>query len=161
MEIERKFLVKTLPENLEQYKSKEIEQGYLCRKPTIRIRKSNDNYILTYKSDFGIEDSSERTAKVLNEVEVPLTKEGYEHLKGKIDNHRITKKRYLIPLADTLTAELDIFGGHLEGLMVVEVEFKEEESANQFCPPEWFGTDVSLDARYTNGYLSTVEAYNF
>ena len=52
MEIERKFLVKreNLPENLEQYPSKAIEQGYLCTEPVVRIRKSNDNYYLTYKS---------------------------------------------------------------------------------------------------------------
>ena len=52
MEIERKFLVKreNLPENLEQYPSKVIEQGYLCTEPVVRIRKSNDNYYLTYKS---------------------------------------------------------------------------------------------------------------
>ena len=30
MEIERKYLVKTLPEHLEQYQSKKIAQGYLC-----------------------------------------------------------------------------------------------------------------------------------
>ena len=52
LEIERKFLVKreNLPENLEQYPSKAIEQGYLCTEPVVRIRKSNDNYFLTYKS---------------------------------------------------------------------------------------------------------------
>ncbi len=52
LEIERKFLIKreNLPENLEQYPSKVIEQGYLCTEPVVRIRKSNDNYYLTYKS---------------------------------------------------------------------------------------------------------------
>ena len=64
MEIERKFLVKELPSKLEQYKCKVIEQGYLCNNPTIRIRKSNEDYILTYKSKFGIEKDENRTAKV-------------------------------------------------------------------------------------------------
>lgn len=38
MEIERKFLVKkeNLPENLEQYPCKVIEQGYLCTEPVVR-----------------------------------------------------------------------------------------------------------------------------
>ena len=54
MEIERKYAIHNLPENLSQYKYKKIEQGYLCHNPTIRIRKSNDEYILTYKSKFGI-----------------------------------------------------------------------------------------------------------
>lgn len=161
MEIERKFLVKQVPDNLEQYKCKVIEQGYLCKNPTVRIRKSNEDYILTYKSRMGVEKSSERTAKVLNEVEVPLTKEGYEHLKKKVDNNMIAKRRYLIPLENGLIAELDIFEQQLKGLAVVEVEFKNEGEANAFCAPAWFGEDVSLDNRYTNGSLSRLTNYNF
>ena len=84
-EIEKKFLINTLPSNLEQYEQKEIEQGYLCISPIVRIRKSNEDYILTYKSKFGIASDAEHAldAKVNNEVELPLTKEGYEHLKEK------------------------------------------------------------------------------
>ncbi len=39
MEIERKFLVKEIPDKreLEKYTCLSIEQGYLCRKPVIRI----------------------------------------------------------------------------------------------------------------------------
>lgn len=161
MEIERKFLVKELPDNLEQFKCKVIEQGYLCNNPTVRIRKSNENYILTYKSKFGIEQDENRTAKVENEVEVPLNEASFLHLKEKVDDHMIAKNRYIIPLEGGYTAELDIFTEQLEGLLLVEVEFKDEETANQFCPPDWFGEDVSLDRRYTNGYLSTVDSYNF
>lgn len=50
MEIERKYLVKQLPENLGKYPHFVIEQGYLCTEPTIRIRRKNNDYILTYKS---------------------------------------------------------------------------------------------------------------
>ena len=42
MEIERKYLIDRLPENLEQYECKHIEQGYLNTDPVVRIRKSND-----------------------------------------------------------------------------------------------------------------------
>ena len=45
MEIERKYLVKTLPDHLEQYACKVIEQGYLNTNPVVRIRRSNDDYI--------------------------------------------------------------------------------------------------------------------
>ena len=43
MEIERKFLIHTLPENLETYPHKEIAQGYICTDPVVRIRRSDDN----------------------------------------------------------------------------------------------------------------------
>ncbi len=157
MEIERKFLLKEMPGDLSKYEKKVIEQGYLCKKPTVRIRKSNEEYILTYKSKQGISDDANRTAKVLNEIEVPLGKEGYEHLKKKVDHNIIVKIRYIVPLENGLKAELDIFEGKLSGLKVVEVEFPDEETANAFVPPAWFGKDVSLDSRYTNGSLAAVE----
>ena len=37
MEIERKFLIRQLPEHLEQYPCLQIEQGYLCTNPVVRI----------------------------------------------------------------------------------------------------------------------------
>lgn len=158
MEIEKKYRVKYLPKEYEVYPCKEIEQGYLCENPVVRIRKSNEDYILTYKSKFGMEGIKETNAKVNHEVEVSLNKEGYEHLKGKIDGNLIIKKRYVIPLeevSDTgetagLKAELDIFEGCLTGLIIVEVEFDSEKSAGEFIPPEWFGEDVTFDKRYAN-----------
>ena len=49
MEIERKFLIKKdrFPDNLAQYPCHEIEQGYLCTEPVVRIRRQDDSYILT------------------------------------------------------------------------------------------------------------------
>lgn len=39
MEIERKFLVPALPENLSSYPCHLIEQAYLCTSPVVRIRR--------------------------------------------------------------------------------------------------------------------------
>lgn len=157
-EIEKKFTIRTLPEKLEQYEKKELEQGYLCTSPIVRIRKSNEMYILTYKSKMGIAPDTEQKsgAKVNHEVELPLTKEGYEHLKNKIDGYLITKTRYIIPLENGLKVELDIFRGQLEGLMFAEVEFLSLDDAKAFEPPEWFDKDVTMDKRYANYYLSRV-----
>ena len=49
MEIERKFLIKALPENLSSYQKHVIEQAYLCTDPVIRIRRQDHDYYLTYK----------------------------------------------------------------------------------------------------------------
>lgn len=49
MEIERKFTVKKLPENLERYPSRLIEQGYLNTNPVVRVRRDENDYYLTYK----------------------------------------------------------------------------------------------------------------
>ncbi len=159
MEIERKYLVTQLPENLSQYKFKKIEQGYLCHNPTIRVRKSNQDYILTYKSKLGIEKTTENSAVINNEVELPLTKGAYEELKAKTDGNIVYKTRYLIPIANKLTAELDIFEDRLLGLVMVEVEFPDEMSANEFLPPKWFGKELSSDKRFSNYHLSKLSDY--
>lgn len=158
MEIEKKFLIKKLPENLEKYPKKEIEQAYICTSPVVRIRKSNENYILTYKSKFGV--GEEKNAKVCNEIEAPLNEEGYNHLKKKADGHVIVKTRYLIPLEGGLLAELDVFHDYLEGLIFSEVEFETEEAAAQFNPPEWFGDEVTFDKRYANKNLAMVDSFD-
>lgn len=144
MEIERKYLIKTLPENLEQYPLRVLEQGYLCTTPVVRIRKDNDKYELTYKSG-GL--------MARQEYNLPLTADAYEHLRLKVDGRIISKKRYMLPLRE-YTIELDIFEGDLAPLMLAEVEFSSIEEANAFEPPEWFGEDVTFDGRYHNSCLS-------
>lgn len=144
MEIERKFLVKSIPENLEQYQKKEIEQGYLCTDPVVRIRRSNDKYILTYKG---------KGLMIREEHEHPLTKESFEHLKTKIDGKLIHKTRYLIPYGN-FTVELDVFHDELAPLILAEIEFATEEEANSFLPPDWFGEDVTQSTKYHNSNLS-------
>ena len=145
MEIERKFLVKDLPEHLEQYEQKRIAQGYLCTNPVVRIRRSNEEYYLTYKG---------KGLLAREEYDLPLTAESFEHMLPKIDGILIDKVRYLIPLEDGHTAELDIFQGKLTPIRLVEVEFDSVEEAEQFVAPDWFGEDVTYSPKYYNSNLS-------
>ena len=89
MEIERKFTIKQLPDNLDQYSCRHIEQAYLNTNPVIRIRKEDDEYYLTYKG-------SGMMAR--EEYNLPRTMEAYYHLLLKADGRIISKRRYLIPL---------------------------------------------------------------
>lgn len=145
MEIERKFLIKKLPDNLTSYKARKIEQAYLCTDPVVRVRRDNDDYYLTYKSKGMI---------VREEYNLPLTKEVYGHLLAKADGNIITKTRYEIPEKDNLTIEFDVFEGKFDGLLLAEVEFASEEEALAYIPPEWFGEDVSNSTKYHNSTLS-------
>ncbi len=145
MEIERKYLIHRLPEDYASYPVQQIEQGYLCTRPVVRIRRQGEEYYLTYKSD-GL--------MVREEYNLPLTQEAYLHLREKADGRLITKKRYRIPLQNNLTIELDVFEGALAPLMLAEVEFDSEEAANAFCPPDWFGEDVTFSGAYHNSSLS-------
>lgn len=160
MEIERKFLVREIPADLEQYPAIEIEQAYLCTSPTLRIRRMGDVYILTVKERV-ITDSM---AIHNREEEFNLSPDSYQRLMEKCDLGKLAKTRYRINLRrqlndglyEGLVAELDIFHGRHKGIMIVEVEFPDTQSANNFIPPYWFGDDVSNDYHYRNSYLASM-----
>ncbi|MCR5640625.1 MAG: CYTH domain-containing protein [Lachnospiraceae bacterium] len=144
MEIERKFLIHTLPVDLETYPHKHLEQGYLSTAPVVRVRHEGEDFILTYKSS-GLLSRQE--------YNLPLTAESYAHLLQKADGHIITKTRYYIPY-ENHTIELDVFQGDLAPLQLAEVEFENEEEAHAFLPPDWFGEDVTYSSAYHNSTLS-------
>lgn len=145
MEIERKYLISELPADYTSYPHTELEQGYLSTNPVVRIRKSDDQYFLTYKGS-GL--------MIREEYNLPLTKEAYLHLRPKADGILIHKNRYKIPYQNKYTIELDIFLDELAPLILAEVEFDSEEEANAFLPPEWFGKDVTFSTDYHNSTLS-------
>ena len=160
MEIERKYLVTQLPDHIEQYDHIEIEQAYLCTSPTLRIRRMGDSYILTVKERVATSSSAIHN----REEEFTLSPQTYRHLMTKCDSGKVSKTRYRIDLqrltgADTykgLVAELDVFHGRHEGLLLVEVEFPDTASANAFISPSWFGDDVSSDPCYRNSFLASM-----
>jgi uridine kinase/CYTH domain-containing protein len=148
IEIERKFLVKKMPD-LSSVPHKEIKRGYL------RI---------------GSDGSETRVSQTGNDFTL-TTKVGREPVNGRLeDNHRISydaftreiwkarkktvaKERYYIPYTDPKsgkdhTIELDMFKGKLLGLVMAEVEFKTCEDRDGFTPPAWFGAEVTSDRRY-------------
>lgn len=146
MEIERKFLLKKLPDHLSKYEYVTISQGYLCTEPVVRIRQWNDDYLLTYKS---------KGFRTRIEEEMPLTKESFAHLSTKVDGNVITKRRYLIPIEGTnYTIELDKFLDLFEGIYLAEVEFPDEKSADSFVAPSWFGEEVTYDGSFHNSHMS-------
>ena len=130
MEIERKFLIdmERLPFRPEDFPCRHIEQGYLCTAPVVRIRMDNEEYFLTYKSKGLI---------VREEYNLPLTKEAYEHLIPKTDGRLLRKKRYVIPLENDLSLELDVFEGSLAPLVLAEIEFPDEKTALSYEAPDW------------------------
>ena len=145
MEIERKFLVRSLPDRLADYQMRMIEQAYLNTDPVVRVRREDEDYYMTYKG---------RGLIAREEYNLPLNEDAYRHLKAKADGNVITKRRYLIPLGG-FTAELDVFEGVFEGLCVVEVEFESMAQAEAFIPPAWFGRDVSEERTFQNSVLSS------
>lgn len=159
MEIERKFLIKTLPEHLNSYPCHHIEQAYLNTDPVVRVRKEDDTYYLTYKG---------KGMMAREEYNLYLNKDSYYHLREKADGNIISKKRYLIPLRNpgfkdgfptppedySLTIELDVFEAPFAPLILAEVEFGSKDAAEAFVPPEWFDEDVTYCKEYHNSFMA-------
>ena len=127
----------------------------------VRVRKEDSSYYMTYKGS-GMMSREE--------YNLPLTAEAYEHLIEKADGIIITKTRYIIPIKNIQFAadymlteaakswqpivELDVFQGALSSLIMAEVEFPDEATANAYIPEDWFLLDVTLDKRYHNSNMS-------
>ena len=147
-EIERKFLVQKLPDDLTSHPRNEISQGYLVSLDDgtqVRLRKSGERYLLTFKRGSG---------SVREEREVELTADQFDALWPATDGKRLVKTRYEIPLGDRVV-EIDLYHERHEGLVVAEVEFDDEQSAKEFQPPNWLGDDVTGDPRYSNQLLAS------
>jgi len=144
-EIERKFLVEKLPDNLEKFPHKEIKQFYtqISEDHEVRYRKKGDKFYYTEKIGTGINRK---------ENESEITEEEYL---GAFENSlgSVEKTRYEIP-TDPHIAELDVYHGKLSGMVTVEVEFDSEESAELFKIPEWFGREITEDKNYKNKNLA-------
>ena len=163
MEIERKFTISRLPENLESYPCHIIEQAYLNTDPVVRIRREDDSYYMTYKG---------KGLLAREEYNLPLNEHSYYHLREKADGNVISKKRYVIPVEKpvfdmtylstinksidqiSLFVELDIFEAPFAPLIIAEVEFPDQEMAEAFQPLDWFSQDVTNDPAYHNSNLS-------
>lgn len=146
MEIERKFLVRSLPDNLEQYPHSQIKQAYISTSPVIRLRQKAEQYILTVKGPGLLERE---------EVEFSLQAADFYRLMTKTDGCVIEKTRYCIPWHE-FTIELDLFEGALKGFIMAEIEFPDKATALSAAIPDWFGEDVTMDSHFHNSYLSTM-----
>jgi adenylate cyclase len=146
-EIERKFLVAMIPDELPEPGVK-IRQAYLSTDPTeVRVRSSDgDGHELTVKSLGGLTRA---------EVTVALASGQFEEL-WSLAQGVIEKTRHDVDV-DGHTAEVDVYRGKLDGLVVVEVEFLSEQEAAAFAPPPWFGREVTTDRRFRNAALAAAD----
>lgn len=147
LEIERKFLVSTMPDLAAASRSS-LRQGYLTvpeDSVEVRLRQADETFILCVKFGEGI---------VRGEREIEISEAQFGTLWPQTEGRRVEKTRWAGQLEEGLTYELDIFAGDLAPLVMVEVEFRSEAEANRFVAPDWFGRDVSTDKRFGNKALA-------
>jgi len=146
VEIERKFLVDTIPQN-KISRSKMVKQGYMVNdeRQVVRVRSIDHDHFLTIKS----------TTKGLSRLEFEYAipeedaRDMFEHLCA---SSFIEKTRHYIEHQGHLW-EVDEFQGKNQGLILAEIELKSENET--FQRPDWIGDEVSHDPRYYNMNLTT------
>lgn len=144
-EIERKYLLDATPDDLGPGAS--IRQAYLAVDgPTeVRIRDVDGRCILTVKGGHGLERA---------EVELDIDRERFDALWPLTQGRQLDKTRHRVPVG-ALVAEVDVYRGALDGLVVAEVEFASRADADDFEPPGWFGRDVTGERGWSNASLAT------
>ena len=132
-EIERKFLVRG-DFKAYAYQSFRIVQGYLSSVPerTVRIRVKGEQGYLTVKGKSDVHGVTRYEWKLCEP--------------GVVD-----KIRYLVKVGGHIF-EVDEFLGENKGLLLAEVELKQEDEL--FEKPEWLGEEVTGDLRYYNAMLA-------
>ena len=104
LEIERKFLVHRLPDDLTCHENLELQQGYLSSSENgseVRLRSENTRRFLTVKTGSGV-------ARSIYETE--LTAVQFDALWPATSERRIRKTRYILSWKAHVV-ELDVFHG--------------------------------------------------
>ena len=144
-EIERKFLVVGEFKSL-AYKQSRMIQGYICSANgrTVRVRISGDDGFLTIKGPTG----ESGTTRYEWEKEIPLS--DARELMKLCEGGIISKTRFYVRSGGH-TFEVDEFYGENEGLILAEVELRDENE--EFVKPDFIGKEVTGNVRYYNSQL--------
>ena len=144
-EIERKFLV-TSDSWRTAATGEPYCQGYIATTApgqSVRVRIAGDTAYLTIKGP------TQGLSRAEFEYEIPLS-DAKEMLETLCDRPFIEKIRYRLPIGSVVW-EIDEFKGENAGLIVAEVELKEENQT--FERPDWLGKEVSGETKYYNASL--------
>lgn len=143
-EIERKFIVTRLPEDLNTEHGELIEQGYICTQEDreVRLRSKSSHYTLTVKEGIGLQR---------RESEIALDRNQYNMLWPHTLGQRLSKIRYSYYI-DNHKVEIDVYLGDLKPLVLAEIEFESIETSQTFDADEldFLGDEVTEMAVYNN-----------
>lgn len=132
-EIERKFLIRKLPE-LSEIQPIAYERRFLSNNSDkqIRIQRKNDKYELETKTKIN-ELEYRKTKKEISEKE-------FLELSAKCSK-TIIRDSYLISVAPEISVK--IYHGDYEGLIRAEIEYKNLAEIKTLKLPIWFGREIT------------------
>lgn len=134
MEIERKWMVLDWPRGLRPVRTHIMDQGYLCVRPTVRIRREAleggpTALVLCFKG------APDPTGLSRPEVETEISPELFAQLEELIGKPLIRKERRSYLLPEGLVLEVnEVDPGQPGGFFYAEVEFPTEQAARAWDP---------------------------
>lgn len=152
-EIERKFLIKEVPNNINRYEKQEILQWYYKNNnKNIRIRKTvsykngrkYSTYHMAYKQWSGL---------VRQESEKKISEQMFKDQQTLFSIYWIKKTRFFIPYKKHII-EVNQFHEDLHWLRMIEVEFSSTKNANDFEPLPRFWKEITNLKESTNYHLA-------
>ena len=156
VELEREFtfLMNSLPDDLDQFPSKIIEDNFIPAEsdhPVIRIRRNGDQLVITKKYPKNSIDGVGGDSSHMVEHTIELSPNEYAAL-NQLPGKRFKKRRFAYEIGD-LMAEVDIYLDDLAGLVVIDFEFDSDEAMAAFQKPDFIGPDETQDSLVAGGML--------
>jgi len=151
-EIERRFLLRDgLPDGLSARPSSDIVDRYI-EGGRLRLRRMQTGDEIEHKLCKKYPSDRMSAGLITN---VHLTPEEYAVLLA-LPGHDLRKRRSRIDV-DGHTFAVDVFGGALDGITLVEVETTSPDAAAAITPPPWVGCEVTDEAAFTGGHLAVAD----
>ncbi|HEY8999247.1 MAG TPA: hypothetical protein VIM53_02920 [Candidatus Saccharimonadales bacterium] len=151
IEFERTFLAKEVPAELRSSLPERMVDVYfpddLGVHPQLRARRRGQTYEITKKTPIVNGDVSQQL-----EQTIPL---GSGEFASLITGHTrlVEKDRYKVYIG-TFEAEVDVFSGELEGLVLIDFEFASKEAMDAFVMPAVCLAEVTQENFVAGGLLA-------
>lgn len=146
IERERRFLLAEFPSKAAVVRNRRITDHYI-EGTTLRLRKQSYNDgLITFKLTQKLPARGDGAQQGFI-TSMYLSSDEF-HVFAQLPAQKLTKIRFSLP-----PFGIDVFDGHLRGLILAEAEFDSAEAADSLSVPSFMAREVSADDRFTGGQL--------
>jgi CYTH domain-containing protein len=157
LELELTFLAKEIPIEIKGATPKLLQDFYIpadAEHAQLRLRNKSGKYEITKKIPVSGTDSSAQ-----NEHTIALTQEEFDALSSCSDKI-VEKDRYNVTI-NGYPAEVDVFKGKLEGLVLIDFEFTSYEAQSAFVMPDKWAAGGVLSGKSYVDIEPVLAGYNY
>jgi CYTH domain-containing protein len=135
-EIERKFLLQSLPDGVSETEPIHFERYYLFANQNIELRVQQKGELFEFERKVQLKENN----LVRETYKIPISQEEFDLFKQQAIGNKIVFKKYKLPDSAFMVKEYEAC---LKGLILLELEFGNLDEATSFQPLEWMGKDIS------------------